>query len=461
MYFLARFFFSTDLLFVPLCFILLFAIIRYKANQQKDEHMRSLYFKAFYLKIFFVFVFTFLTEFIFKGGDTGLYYQAITDMRTALNSNIGFLEPIFFKIKLDPNSPLFPYFLYDNYSDDITSNYMLSPSNYFVPKIGLIPSLLFNNSYICISMFFSFFALGGAIRLFKTFYYFFPNYWKEIALATLFLPDVSYWSSGILKDPICFGAIGFITYAVLNIFVKKQKILISMLILLICASLLFYIKVYILLVLAVSILIWQFTEFNKVIRDRTLRMVFSFFSFAVAALLAYFLVSYLTQQDGGQAYSLDTLLDQSANQRKQFGLLGQSQGGSYFEPSTGNPVLLVLNGISATFFRPFPWEVRSPIMLFSAIEALLFLVLTVNFMVKRGVLSFFTLSFRDPRTLMCFIFAIVFAVAVGSTTSNFGALSRYKIPCMPFYLLLLLILYRNTNVPYPKWFAKILAFTGR
>jgi hypothetical protein len=65
------------------------------------------------------------------------------------------------------------------------------------------------------------------------------------------------------------------------------------------------------------------------------------------------------------------------------------------------------------------------------------------------------MAFADPRLLMCFVFAMIFAVAVGASTSNFGALSRYKIPCMPFYFIMLLILYKKASLPYPTWFNKI------
>jgi hypothetical protein len=51
---------------------------------------------------------------------------------------------------------------------------------------------------------------------------------------------------------------------------------------------------------------------------------------------------------------------------------------------------------------------------------------------------------------------MVFAVAVGASTSNFGALSRYKIPCMPFFFVMLLLVYKKADLPYPKWFYKIL-----
>ena len=54
--------------------------------------------------------------------------------------------------------------------------------------------------------------------------------------------------------------------------------------------------------------------------------------------------------------------------------------------------------------------------------------------------------------------SFVFAIAVGISSANFGALSRYKIPCMPFYLVMLMLLYQKTKLAYPRWFHKILNF---
>ena len=222
---LTRFFSPADLFYFPVCFLILFFIIRAKAKKYKDERIKMLYFRAFYFKLICVLAFTLLTEFYFKGGDTGLFYQATKNLRAAIADNPNNFWVALESQKLTYKSPLFDYFYYDNYEFDLTYNYMFASANFFPGKLALIPSFIFGNSYICINMIFGFFALGGAIRLFKTFYYYYPKQWKEIAFACLFLPSVCYWSSGLLKDPICFGAVGYITYALLNIFVKKHSII--------------------------------------------------------------------------------------------------------------------------------------------------------------------------------------------------------------------------------------------
>ena len=42
--------------------------------------------------------------------------------------------------------------------------------------------------------------------------------------------------------------------------------------------------------------------------------------------------------------------------------------------------------------------------------------------------------------MFCFFFSILFALFVGATTLNFGTLVRYKIPCMPFYVIALVLI---------------------
>lgn len=458
MFLTLRFFSSSDFILAPLCLIILYAIIRSRAERNADPQVRKLYYRGFYFKIVCVLAYTFVTEFVFQGGDTALYYQGVKDLRSALQADFNHLSTIIKSFKLTMDNPLTPYFYYDNYAYDFTYNYMQSPSNFFIPRLGLLPAVVFFNNYLCINFIFGFFALGGAIRLFKTFYHYYPNYISELAIAAIFLPSVGFWSAGLLKDPICFGSIGYILYAVLNIFVKKEKIRPSIIWIIVCGFLVYYIKAYILLVLILSILIWLFAETNKLIADKTLRIVFSFLTLSVSLVVGYFLLNYFTSQEAAQQYKLDTLFEKAEYQRKVIEDMGKNTVtlGSNFSYNTSNPVLLVLNSLSATFFRPFLWEINSPVAVFSAIESFFLLIFTLYFFFKRGIKKFFGYAFSDPRLLMCFIFSMIFAVSVGASTSNFGALSRYKIPCMPFYFIMLLLLYKKAALPYPKWFDKIL-----
>jgi hypothetical protein len=96
--------------------------------------------------------------------------------------------------------------------------------------------------------------------------------------------------------------------------------------------------------------------------------------------------------------------------------------------------------IAATFFRPYLWESKKLSTLLSSIESLALMIFTVFVFLKVGPVGFIKAIIKDPLAMYCFLFSIVFAVFVGATTLNFGTLVRYKIPCMPFYIIALVLI---------------------
>jgi hypothetical protein len=104
--------------------------------------------------------------------------------------------------------------------------------------------------------------------------------------------------------------------------------------------------------------------------------------------------------------------------------------------------------IVVTFFRPFPWEVKKIIVLLSAFEAIVFLCLTVWVIVFR--LRILKNVVRDPNLLFFAVYSLIFGFAVGISSYNFGALSRYKIPCLPFYAAFLAVLLCSKSTSHLK-----------
>jgi hypothetical protein len=117
------------------------------------------------------------------------------------------------------------------------------------------------------------------------------------------------------------------------------------------------------------------------------------------------------------------------------------------EPTPIGMATKIPAGIIVTLFRPYLWEVKKPIMLLSSLEGLAFIILTLMVFYKVGFFNTIKKIAKDPNLLFFFIFSMIFAFAVGISTGNFGTLSRYKIPCMPFFAALLLILYYQHKTP--------------
>jgi len=96
--------------------------------------------------------------------------------------------------------------------------------------------------------------------------------------------------------------------------------------------------------------------------------------------------------------------------------------------------------INATLFRPYLWEVKNPLMLLSALESTYIMILTAGLLFRLKFFGFFKLIGRNPLLLFAVLFALFFAFSVGLSTPNFGALSRLKIPCIPFFVASLFVL---------------------
>jgi hypothetical protein len=362
-------------------------------------------------------------------------------MRNAMVNEPGVWKEIYFNLKLTTNSTLYPYFLYDNGA--YTNLYMMNVSNYMVPRFALPFSFVFSNSYLCICFCLSMFSFAGCWRIFKMFTGLYPHLHKKFAMAILYLPSILFWGGSLLKDSICLGSVGLALYAVYSILIRKKKIGSSLLILFFTIFLLYNIKPYILLCLVPALLLLLFLQFRTMIPDKTLRKIAGFLFTIISVGAGVIALQSLTQSEMTSQYSTEKILKTVQSMQGSFQMSTEGTGSSFTvgaaSSSVGATLALFPLGVVATLFRPFPWEARNPLMIISALEGLLFLYLTYLAFKKIGVRKFFSIAGGDSVIVFCLVFSLLFAGIIGVTTTNFGALVRYKIPCVPFYLFMLFI----------------------
>ena len=68
------------------------------------------------------------------------------------------------------------------------------------------------------------------------------------------------------------------------------------------------------------------------------------------------------------------------------------------------------------------------------------LLFTIRIFYRTGIIRTLKTVGRNSTAFFCIFFAMFFAFSVGFTAYNFGALVRYKIPCIPFFVAGLFIL---------------------
>jgi hypothetical protein len=101
--------------------------------------------------------------------------------------------------------------------------------------------------------------------------------------------------------------------------------------------------------------------------------------------------------------------------------------------------------IFTDLYRPLFFEVGSPLMVISALENTILLFFTIFLFLKTNPRKIIRIILREPLLLYSIFFSLLLAFGVGMASTNFGALSRYKIPFMPYYFsAIYLIYYLNT-----------------
>ncbi|GAB3637413.1 hypothetical protein GCM10027422_30030 [Hymenobacter arcticus] len=293
------------------------------------------------------------------------------------------------------------------------------------------------NNYTVIALFFAIISFSGMWALYITMVKIRPHVYKELAWTMFYMPSLFFWGSGLLKDSLCIGALGWLFYGFYRGTIQKQAILKSLLIGGLGAYTLFNIKVYILLCFLPAALLWVFNENNARIKNKTFRLIAKPVFFAVGGLIAVYAATNLTK--GDEKYDVDKIGARSKLTADYLYEVSQKQEGSAYtlgsqDGTIGGMVKLAPQAIATALFRPFLWEARNPVMLLSALEAGFFLLFTLRIFRRTGVWSTLSLISQTPVLLMCFVFSLIFAASVAITSSNFGTLVRYKIPLIPFYL---------------------------
>lgn len=438
----------ADLLIFPIYAIIFYFLIkRQNARLNVGEHQKRLLNRSVLIRFAFVIAFFAIIQFYYGYGDSFLYYFSVLD-----------LQKIPWEIKKEfVTSPFYTpghndalFHSFAGYGGYFAANI----SNALVVKVGYYISYLCGNSYITICLFFSMFAFLGCRKFYLLFTSFYPQLYKEFAIAVLFLPSICFWSSGFLKDSLTLGSVGFLIYYSHQLLIVRKGIISSLIWIVISVGLLLLIKAYILLALLPGLVIWLFARRAALIKDknlrRNMRVVMLFMGIGAAVLLLNYLLS--TQF---AAQLATEKLDERIVQSQQ-AYVKAEKGGSYYEIDQQNILLSFPMGIVSTLFRPFIWEVRNFMMAISSLESTLFLMLTLLIWFRIGVFKFFSLIIKNPDTLFFFIFSMLFAGAVGASTPNFGTLGRYKIPCLPFYLMLLFIVMAQVKYQYPAWLNSII-----
>ncbi len=262
---------------------------------------------------------------------------------------------------------------------------------------------------------------------------------RKFAIAILYLPTFVFWSSGILKDSICIASIGWITYSLYQLFVKRSSLIKNTVYLLIFGYLLWSIKPYILISYVPFFFLYLILKNVSMVNSKAVKLVLAPV-LIIGSMLAFSRILDNLKEEMGQ-YAVGSLTKNVKNMNDAYENQNRNDNssmftyGTEFDGSITGLVKMAPVFIGTTFFRPFIWESKKLSTLLSSLEGMALLIFTIMVFYKAGFKTAFQTLTKNPLALYCFLFSMLFALFVGATTLNFGSLCRYKIPCMPFFVI--------------------------
>jgi hypothetical protein len=379
--------------------------------------------------------------FYYGGGDTVAYYQTAYAFCELFYHDTGTFVETFFgeasKEAVSVFSEKTGHPLHSIYFNDQTR---------FVMKCLVPIMLLTGKSYFLTTLLISIGSYWGIWRLYLTFVSHFPQYARNLAIGILFMPSVVFWGSGILKDSFTLTATCFFLAEINNVILRKKAWWKSALVIIIASWMIISIKPYIFLILLPGALVWMFYTYIKTIRNRLFRYSVLPLIYVIIIGGSYFLLTSLGDQFG--KFSVDQAL-QTAVVTQQDLKQEYYQGSSFdigsFEPTIIGVLSKFPQATVAGLFRPFVWESNNVVMLLSGVENFFILFVTVWVLVQLRW-SWIKKMIGDYPILLCsVVFSVLFGFMIGLTTSNFGALVRFKIPLVPMYMATMLILFSKVE----------------
>jgi hypothetical protein len=315
-------------------------------------------------------------------------------------------------------------------------------SSYFVVRIAALFSLISFDTYSSIALWFAFTSFCGLWLMYQAFYKIYPELKMKLAFAIFFIPTVFFWGSGILKDTITLGAVGFLVYAFIQVFFERRNMLLHALILILSAYVVLQVKLYVLLSLLPALIIWFFLYRVGLIKNIGLKLLIGPFFIVFGAVIAIFSIQRVGQTN--EKYKIDQLAKTAQVTAYDIRYwTGKDAGSGYtlgdLDGTYWSMIKLAPSAINVALFRPYIWEVNNPLMLLSALEALGLLLTTLYLFYSNKFIDIMA-TLKVPLILFCLTFSIIFAFAVGISTYNFGTLSRYRIVMVPFFLIAIFLI---------------------
>ena len=261
---------------------------------------------------------------------------------------------------------------------------------------------------------------------------------KVVAGGILLVPSVIFWSSALMKEAVALPFLAILLASTVALMKGRWvRGLFGIVLGIVGVGL---VKGYLLMPFVLAVAAAAYVGKNAGAKKK-LGWPYAVAAFGIAVLGLAAISTFMPQ------YAPGAIAENTAHYQQTYELLETNgQGGSNVDlGDDGTDVSMAaqvkrvpLATINA-LFRPMFFEARSIVQLAASFETLAIVILTIR-LLRFGPRQALAAITQSPALTFCAVFVLAFSVAVGLSTLNLGTLSRYRIPMMPFFTVLLFVL---------------------
>jgi hypothetical protein len=325
-------------------------------------------------------------------------------------------------IKVDHSDPDIMSVLANTHHFDKKDGGLLESNHKLIIRFNAIMRFFSHGSIFINSLFFCFLSFIGSVALFRALSLFFDKNSNKILVIPVFLvPSILFWSSGLLKETLVIFFLGILLYTAIKLF-QMKNVVINLILSALSLHFLYLSKPFIAFSFLISFYVMGTFYFKGYLRVISVLI-------AAMAVLWFF-------------YAHDTficeIMHSIISKRNEFVALGlKMKAGSLIDESilSGScmtPLRLVPTGFYNMFMQPFVWShgLFEKIFGFENMIVLMLTILTGFFFQK-------PLRSKLQLAVFCMVFFLLNYALIGITVPIIGALVRYKIFGLLFYVVLL------------------------
>ena len=409
------------LIVLHICFLLFYLYVQQLF--EKDKPLYSWFHTTLVIKVLSGLAMGALYLYYYKAGDIIDTYSYVSRFSVLFYSDNHKFMDMYFNNAFVENNELF-------FQDILT----YSPRLMFFVKL-IVPLGILIDNYWMINVYCSVFAFFGLWNLANRVVSIFSISKTAVVISFLLFPSIVFWSSGMVKEAILLGCIGFsMSFYLKWVYERRKPEIIELIIFIIALWLIWNIKYYVFSILF-FLMITHFVHrmvvysFPWLKEYRVHRIVVYYLVLANLGLSAGWIHPNLSIGNLYQALHmnyLDTIA--LSNNHNIFHL-------TYFEKSEWGMIWDLPKAIIYGLFGPFMNTGRGWIAWFSVIENYTLLLVTAYFFVDQTRKKWKGWTLEH---LVVVNYIILMAAFLSFASPNWGALIRYKVAFTPLLILLLL-----------------------